>query len=243
MKHLKTILGVMVLALAFSCTKNHTEGKGQVSFVLSSDLEIADQTKSNVSQFTTLPSTGEFTISITDASSAPVWSGKFADWDPATNLQAGNYMVTATYGSIEEEGFDKPYFTGSANFAVAGAQKTEVKITVSLGNTVVLVKCTDNFKNYYQDYSFKLSRNNSEIVTFDKDDARGAFVDGYKFTLSGTVTSPTKTQNFSKDYTSLHEATAYTFLFDASNVGGASITVTFNNNVETIELGDLELNE
>jgi hypothetical protein len=213
-----------------------------VSFVLSSDLEIADQTKSNVSQFTTLPSTGEFTISITDASSAPVWSGKLADWDPATNLQAGNYMVTATYGSIEEEGFDKPYFTGSANFSVAGAQKTEVKITVSLGNTVVLVKCTDNFKNYYQDYSFKLSRNNSEIVTFVKDDARGAFVDGYKFTLSGTVISPTKTQTFSKDYTSLHEATAYTFLFDASNVGGASITVTFNNNVETIELGDLELN-
>jgi hypothetical protein len=26
-------------------------------------------------------------------------------------------------------------------------------------------------------------------------------------------------------------------------VGGTSITVTFNNNVETIELGDLELNE
>ena len=242
MKHLKTILGVMVLALAFSCTKNHTEGKGQVSFVLSSDLEIADQTKSNVSQFTTLPSTGEFTISITDASSAPVWSGKLADWDPATNLQAGNYMVTATYGSIEEEGFDKPYFTGSANFSVAGEQKTDVKITFSLCNTVVLVKCTDNFKNYYQDYSFKLSRNNSEIVTFVKDDARGAFVDGYKFTLSGTVISPTKTQTFSKDYTSLHEATAYTFLFDASNVGGTSITVTFNNNVETIELGDLELN-
>lgn len=243
MKHLKTILGVMVLALAFSCTKNHTEGKGQVSFVLSSDLEIADLTKSSVSQYTILPSSGEFTISITDESSASVWSGKLADWDPATNLQAGNYNVTATYGSIEEEGFDKPYFTGSANFSVAGAQKTEVKITVSLGNTVVLVKCTDNFKNYYQDYSFKLSRNNSEIVTFVKDDARGAFVDGYKFTLSGTVTSPTKTQNFSKDYTSLHEATAYTFLFDASNVGGTSITVTFNNNVETIELGDLELNE
>lgn len=243
MKHLKTILGVMVLALAFSCTKNHTEGKGQVAFVLSSDLEIADETKSNVSQFTTLPSSGDFTISITDASSAPVWSGKLSDWDSATLLQAGNYKVTATYGSIEEEGFDKPYFTGSADFAVAGAQTTEVKINVSLGNTVVLIRCTENFRNYYQDYTFKLTRNNSEIVTFVKDDARGAFVDGYKFTLAGTVTSPTKTQTFSKDYTSLHEATAYTFLFDASNVGGATITVTFNNNVETIELGDLELNE
>lgn len=243
MKHLKTIISVMVLALAFSCTKNHSEGNGQVAFVLSSDLEIADQTKSNVSQFTTLPSSGDFIISITDASSAQVWSGKLSDWDSATLLKAGSYTVTATYGSIEEEGFDKPYFTGSADFSIAGDQTTEVKITVSLGNTVVLISCTDNFRNYYKDYTFKLTRNNSEIVTFVKDETRGAFVDGYKFNLEGTVTGPTKSQTFSKSYTSLHEATAYTFLFDASNVGGATITITFNNNVETIELGDLELNE
>lgn len=243
MKHLKTILGLMVLALAFSCTKSHSESDGQVSFVLESDVEIADQTKSSVSQYTTLPSSGDFTITITDASSAPVWSGKISDWDPATLLQAGNYKVTATYGAIDEEGFDKPFFTGSADFAVIGAQTAEVKISVSLGNTVVLVRCTDNFKNYYKDYTFKVTRDGSEIVTFAKGETKAAFVDGYKFTLQGVIASETRTQTFASDYSSLDEATAYTFLFDAPNVGGSTITITFNNNVETIELGDLELND
>ena len=234
MKHLQTIIATMVLFLAISCTKNQSEGNGHVSFVLSSDIEIADQTKSSVSQFTTLPSSGDFTITVTGASSGYEWTGKISDWDSATMLPVGNYKVTATYGSLEEEGFDKPYFTGSSDFSVAGAQTTEVKISVSLGNTVVMVSCTDNFK---------LTRDGSEIVSFVKGETRAAFVDGYKFTLQGVITSETKTQTFSSDYSSLDEATAYTFMFDAPNVGGSAITVTFNNNVETIELGDLELNE
>ena len=243
MKHLKTILAMVVLTLAFSCTKSQIQGNGQVSFVLSSDIEIADQTKSSVSQYTTLPSAGDFTITITDASSASVWTGNISDWDSSTQLPVGNYNVTATYGAIDEEGFDKPYFTGSAVFSVVGAQTTEVKISVSRGNTVVLVSCTDNFKNYYKDYTFNITRDGSTLVSFVKGESRAAFVDGYKFTLQGVIESETKTQTFSRDYSSLDEATAYTFLFDAPNVGGSAITITFNNNVETIELGDLELNE
>ena len=243
MKHFKTIFAMAFLTLVFSCTKSHTQGNGHVSFVLSSDIEIAEQTKSSVSQYTTLPSSGDFTITVTGVSSVYEWTGKISDWDAAAQLPVGNYKVTATYGAIDEEGFDKPYFIGSADFAVLGAQTTEVKISVSLGNTVVLVNCTDNFKNYYKDYTFKITRDGSTLVSFVKGESRAAFVDGYKFTLQGVIESETKTQTFSRDYSSLDEATAYTFLFDAPNVGGSAITITFNNNVETIELGDLELNE
>lgn len=243
MKHLKTIISVLALLTAFSCTKSQTEDNGQVSFSVESKVEIADQTRSSVSDYTALPKAGDFTISIKDASSATVWTGKISEWDSTTLLLAGNYSVTATYGSLEEEGFDKPFFTGSANFAVQAGQTTPVTIRVSLGNTVVLVRCTDSFKNYYNDYTFKLTRSNSTIATFAKGETKGAFVDGYRFTLEGTVAGPTKTQAFSQEYTSLKEATAYTFLFDASNVGGATITVTFNNTVETISLGDVELND
>lgn len=243
MKHLKTILSVVVLMLTFSCTKSHVDGNGQVSFALSSNLEIADQTRSSVSQFTSLPSSGDFTITITDASSATFWSGKISEWNPATPLPIGDYKVTATYGSLEDEGFDKPYFTGSANFTVVGAQTTAVTIKVSLANTVILISCTDNFKNYYQDYTFNLVRAGQPIASFVKGETRGAFVDGYKVSIEGSVTSATKTQTFEKEYSNLNEATAYTIMFDASNVGGATITVTFNNTVETIELGDFELND
>ena len=177
------------------------------------------------------------------ASSASVWKGKLSEWDTATLLKAGNYKVTASYGDLEDEGFDKPYFTGEAEFTVAGSQTSEVEVSVALGNTVILVSCTDSFRNYYKDYTFSLSRSGKEIVAFAKDEARGAFVDGYKFTLEGTLSSETRTQTFTKEYSSLDEATAYTFMFDVANTGGASITITFNDSVETIELGDLELNE
>lgn len=243
MKKSRTIISFMILLAAFACTKNTAEESGQVTFSLSGDYEIADKTKSNVSQFTSLPSSDDFEVSIRNSSSSDVWSGKISEWASNTQLKAGNYSVTATYGSLEEEGFDKPFFTGSSEFAVTGGNTSDVHINVSLGNTLVLVRCTDNFKKYYKDYTFTLKRDGADIVTFVKDETKAAFIDGYKFTLEGTLVSETKTQSFSKEYTSLDEATAYTILFDASNVGGAAITVTFNDTVETVVLGDIELND
>lgn len=243
MKHLKTIIGVLAVFAAVSCAKTQHEDCGQITFEVASDNNVTDITKSNVSDYTTLPSAADFTINILDASSTSVWTGKISEWDSATMLPAGSYTVNATYGALETEGFDKPYFYGSQTFTVTGGASTAVSVPVTLGNTVILVSYTDNFKNYYTDYSFTLSRNGTDIVTFVKDETRGAFVDGYKFTISGTVTGPTKTQTFTKDYTSMKEATAYTFLFDASNIGSATITISFNDTVETIELGDIELND
>ena len=243
MKHLKTILSVMVLMLAFSCTKNQAEGNGQVSFSLSSKLELADVTKSSVSQFTTLPSAQNFTITIKNASDATVFTGLISEWDEATLLPVGTYTVTATYGSLEEEGFDKPFFTGTADFTVKGGEQTSVSIPVSLGNAIVRMTFTEAFNNYYPDYTFKLSRDGQEIAVFEKGETRAVFVDPWKFKLEGTLIGEMKTSTFSKEYSNLLEATAYTFNFDVTNVGGGAITIRFNDTVETIELGDHELND
>lgn len=243
MKKMKTIIGALSLFVAFACTRTEHEGCGQITFEVFSDYNVAEVTKSNVSDYTTLPSAADFTINILDASDASVWIGKISEWDSAKLLAAGSYTVEASYGNLETEGFDKPYFYGSQSFTVTGGETVAVSIPVNLGNTIVLVSCTDNFKNYYSDYTFTLSRNGSDIVTFAKGETRGAFVDGYKFTMSGTIQGPTKTQTFTKDYTSMKEATAYTFLFDVSNIGSATITISFNDTVETIELGNIELNE
>ncbi len=242
MKHLRTIFSVLALVAAFSCTKSHTEGNGQVTFKVSNNQVVADMTKSNVSDYTTLPSAGDFTITILDASSAVVWSGIVSDWDPATPLLAGNYTVTASYGNLEDEGFDKPYFTGAQAFAVKGAETVAVSIPVTLGNTIIKINCSDYFKRYYNDYTFKLTRE-SEIATITKDETRAVFVDGYKIKVEGTLKGEIKTYSFEKEYTGLDEATAYTINFDAPTVGGSTITISFNNNIEEVNLGEFELNE
>ena len=117
-----------------------------------------------------------------------------------------------------------------------------MKVPVSLRNTVVKIACTQAFKNYFKDYSFKFSRDNADVVSFVKDETRGAFIDGNKITLSGAMKSEVKDFSFSKEYTNLDEATAYTFTFDLTNVGGASLSISFNNTTETVDLGDFELN-
>ena len=89
----------------------------------------------------------------------------------------------------------------------------------------------------------KKKRKVEEIVSFAKDDERAAFVDGYKVTFSGNIIKGGKTMTFTKDYNNLKAATAYTMSIDAANVGNTTITVTFNDEVETIDLGDIELND
>ena len=243
MKHLKTIFGVLALIAAVSCTKSQTEGNGRVAFAVSSNDVVADMTKSNVSDYTALPAAGDFTITILDESSSQFWSGKISEWDSSTPLPAGNYTVNASYGDIEDEGFDKPYFTGAQNFAVKGGETSSVSVPVALGNTIIKISCSEYFKKYYSDYTFKLTRGTAEIATFVKDETKGAFIDGYKIKVEGTLTGELKTYSFEKEYTGLDEATAYTLNFDAPNVGGSTITISFNDTVETVELGDYELND
>ena len=242
MKHLKTIVSVLVLAVAVSCAKTQSTTGGQVNFAVSSNDQVADVTKSNVSDYTSLPTSADFTITVTGEDYT--WTGKIAEWSAETVLLAGEYSVTATYGDLEnEEGFGKPFFTGTQTFTVKGGEQTSVSIPVSLGNAIVRMTFTDSFNNYYPQYTFKLSREGQEIVTFVKGETRAAFVDPWKFTLEGTLVGEMKTSTFSKEYTNLNEATAYTFNFDVTNVGGATITIKFNDTVETIELGDYELND
>jgi hypothetical protein len=232
---------VLALVLAVSCAKTPSATCGQVIFEVSSNDQVADVTKSNVSDYTALPKAADFTITITGEDYT--WTGKISDWTPETVLTAGEYSVAANYGDIEVEGFDKPFFTGTADFTVKGGEQTSVSIPVSLGNAIVRMTFTEAFNNYYPDYTFKLSRDTKEIAVFMKGETRAAFVDPWKFKLEGTLVGEMKTSTFSKDYSNLSEATAYTFNFDVTNAGGATITIKFNDTVETVELGDFELND
>ena len=241
MKHLKTFFGMLVLILTVSCVKTPTVTGGQVIFEVANNQQIVDVTKSYVYDYTTLPSIENFTITI--VGDEYNWTGKVSEWNDSEELEVGNYSVTATYGSLAEEGFDKPYFIGTTTFTVIGGEETSVVIPVELDNTIIRMIFTDSFNNYYPDYTFKLTRDGEDIVTFVKGETKAAFIDAYKFTLEGTLYGEMKEESVNKSYSNLKVATAYTFNFDVTNVGGATITISFNDAVEVIELGDVELND
>ena len=67
---------MIVLSGLLSCTKSTTGSEGSVSFVISSDQYLADITKSNVSDYTTLPGSDDFVLTINNSAGNAVWRGK-----------------------------------------------------------------------------------------------------------------------------------------------------------------------
>ncbi len=240
-KTITAILALSVLALA-SCRKADVPCGG-VSFGISGTTdEITDMTKSQVGDYTTVPAAADFTITLKNSSSETVWEGELSEWNATTPLAVGSYKVSAVYGSASTEGVDKPYFCGEASFSITDATPKEVTIPVKLGNCIVKLVCTDNFKHYFTSYDFSV--NTGAGNTFSLSETAPIFMDAYKFSISGTlVNQGGSTQTFGqKEYDSLKAATCYTLKFDASSIGGVTVTITFNDTVDTVDLGEIELN-
>ncbi len=237
--------GMLALALlSVSCSRHLNESEGNVLFSLDTDSQVEVVTKSNVSDYAVLPEAGEFTIVISNGNGDEIYNGRLDGYNTSTALKTGNYSVKATYGNVSDEGFGKPCLAGEKTFSITGGGTVAVAIPVSLANSIVKMECTDGFKSYYTDYSFTVKTGGGTEIAFPKGEARAAFVDAYTITVSGTLTNQGgKTQSFSKDYKALAPKTCYTIKFDVSNVGGNSITVSFDDTVEDVELMDIDLND
>ncbi|MGN0202454.1 MAG: DUF4493 domain-containing protein [Candidatus Cryptobacteroides sp.] len=240
-------LGIIVALLPVLASCNGKEGSdslGRVAFIVNSQSTLADLTRSNVSDYTTIPSGNDFRLVITDNKDNEIYDGYVKDFPADMEFNIGNYSASASYGSLTDEGFDKPCFTGSENFSITGSGTKEVTINVSLANAIVRIECTDLFKSYYTDYTFTLTTGNGSVITIPKGENRAVFVDAYTLTVEGSLTSQAgKVSTFRKVYnTHLAAATCHTLKFDASNIGSTSITVTLDNTTEEVDLGEIELN-
>ena len=87
--------------------------------------------------------------------------------------------------------------------------------------------CIDNVASY-------LGKNTKEVYHTMQD---AGIIDDYIVPCYDVL------HTFSKEYIDLKEATAYNFYFDISNVGTNAITITFNEMIDVLELGDVELND
>ena len=243
MKKLLTITALAAVMAMAGCSRDQ-QPQGSLSFSVQALDQVADASRSQLSSYVTLPSTADFILAITDDSGASVWEGKLSQWNSSTALPAGNYKVKATYGSPDEEGFDKPAFEGEKGFAIQGGQQTSVAITVKLVNCLVRTEFTTAFKNYFKDYSFTVSTAAGTNISFPRTETRAAFMDAYRFTISGSMTNQYGASlTFpAKQYSDLEAATCYTVKFDAASTGGLTVQISFNDTVETVDLGEVELN-
>lgn len=237
MKTLKSFSLALALLSLVACTKT---GEGRLRLLVAPQ-DISVETRGNVGDYTTIPQAADFDIAIKGPSFQ--WNGKLGSWDTATKLKVGNYTVSAACGTEGEEGFDKPFFSGSANFAIEGEGNTDVNIPVSLQNCIVRISTTENFRKYYPEAQFTITTPDSEF-SYPSTETRGIFIEAARFSLSGSLKKQDgSTANFAeRTFNSLKPATCYTVAIDVANAGGFSITITFNDSTETVEFEE-ELND
>lgn len=238
MKNYGLALALAIFMVLPSCQK--TEGEGTVSFTLEEGV-VAEMTKALVSDYAPLPAAGAFKLEVKNTTSNKVvYDGTVGDWSAETKLAPGDYSANVSYGQEEEEGIRKPYFVGTGKFRVQAGANTEVAIKVSLGNCLVKVECTEAFRNYYPESSFVVS---TPLNPAGFEYGVMAVFISYQFTVSGTVTSQSGVSASLEPKSWRGDpATCYTVKYDVSNVGGVTVSISFDDAVDTVEVEEIDLN-
>lgn len=237
---------LLSLLAAVSCKKAKKSAEMScVAFEISRSESVADVAKSQVSDFTSLPQSDDFTLSLYN-DGGMVWSGNFSDWNTLTPLVCGDYSVVVECGRDAGEGPDKPYFKGEHGFRLTSATPLQTEtVTASLANCIVRYEFTDAFKKCFSTYLFAITTGSDNLFAIPSEDGKAVFVDAFKFTLSGSMTGQSGVTSVMtpKVYENLKPGTCYLLRFDASQSGSVvSVSVSFNDSLENIDLGEIELN-
>ena len=103
-----------------------------------------------------------------DGSFSRAWDS-LADFDPATKIPVGAYTMSAFYGDIDIEGFEKPFYLGETPVAVRDRENSSVEINCTLANVKVTVESIPTLsKKYFADYSTTIHSTGGEYIEFLK---------------------------------------------------------------------------
>ena len=133
MKLKKIFLYSATMLLLVSCAnedKQGSSGYGAINVQVSADYKVVPVTRSTAESASTIenPDVNEFALKLvsSDGSFSRAWDS-LADFDPATKIPVGTYTMSAFYGDIDIEGFEKPFYLGETPVAVRDRENSSVK--------------------------------------------------------------------------------------------------------------------
>lgn len=181
--------GLLLLALVpgmvlAGCSDDNPWGgsddKGGIALNLQSDGRLMRHgTRADDTQCPIVPDANAFGIKLTksDNSFSKTWSN-LEGFNRETEFTIGDYTIEATYGDLNEQGFERPFFKGSNEVHVSPGAVSTVNVTATLANAMVTMRYTDQFLANFSEYSASIQTpNHSEPVLFPKGETRSAFID------------------------------------------------------------------
>lgn len=178
----KTALGVFLsTTMLASCSDENmwsgSSDQGGVALLVSADGRLMKSTRADDGVSPIVPNVSEMGITMTKANGEGSKHWANVDlFNKEKGFDMGNYTLTASYGNIDQEGFENPYFTGSTEVNVIPGTSTEAQIVATLANAMVSVRYTDEFCNNFESYSAAIQTEGHDWLVFAKDESRPAYV-------------------------------------------------------------------
>lgn len=237
------LLSFLFIGLA-SCTKEDTRSslEGRIDVRVSTDWSLADA--ESLASEEVAPEINDFALAIESA------DGKVSNsWDSFGKFQpvsvpVGTYLVTASYGDANAEGFDALSYLGSTTVEVGKDETAEASVTCTINKARVILSYTDDFKSYFSSYSAYVSSSKGNKITYADDETRGAYFVPGNLELFLEVTRQGVSQKVTlnpKNFTAevKHEY-RLTMDVDAST---ASLKIVFNDNPSSEQNVDINISD
>ncbi|MDE6097345.1 MAG: DUF4493 domain-containing protein, partial [Muribaculaceae bacterium] len=174
-----------------------------------------------------------------DGSYSNSWNGVSA-FPLDEKFKTGDYTMTASYGDLEDEGFEKPFYFGSSDLKVTENNTTRVSITAQLANSMVSVEYSDNFKEYMADWNAELHAAGGEYIFYAKDETRPAYLRPGATSLNVSITKPngSKATLQAANFTSEPRHHYHITVHLRQGAGDAVLVVHFD---ESVDQEDIEI--
>ena len=216
------------------------QGEGRLRIALKADGQTLDASvRSATSDYT--PEVGDFALTILRNGEVVNSWEKFSQYPDEATFRVGKYTLEASYGKLETEGFEKPYFLGTSDFTVRDGETSQVEVTCQLENTMVSVLYTEAFRKYFSAYMAKVNSEGHAPVVYTAEESRAAYFMPGKITLNLEVTkreSGTTAQLLAATIDEALPRHHYRLTCDV-NTGNQMLTVSFD---DATEVKPVEIN-
>lgn len=144
-------IGLTLIAALPACTEDKvilSNGTGFMTLDIKCDPTAIAPDGSEITFFEPTVSQCAVSISDTDGLYSHTWESA-ADFPQIDRYLEGHYDISASYGSLDVEGIQTPYYEGSAHILVASGETTRAVVTTALSNVPVRFTPTDAFNSEF----------------------------------------------------------------------------------------------
>lgn len=253
---------VALMGLLGSCAADNPWGtesgsKGKIHLTLQTDGDVksarpvfrSGEDGVQVSDYLTVPTAGDFKIKLEKKDGT--YSGFFGSIDELNNsneaFTAGAYTLTAYHGEKGTQGFDCPYFEGSAELTVLSDKTTDIDVTAAMANSMIALEYTQEFINYMSAWDATIyTEGVTGGIRYPFDERRAAFVEPNNVSIGLSFTTKegkSTTVSIGSEFAPLAK-TLYHITIDvkAKETGDAALSITFDDSLEEVPV-EIDLTE